>query len=407
MEQPYPIPKGLHAIPPSELDLRPDASIDAELQTFRPVTSSKNVWLFWHSGYANLHPYTARNVRTWHRRFSKKGWTVRVVSTRPDDALHISRFVDTHDAALFPAAFTHGTLAGRYAAQHTSDLVRCPLLLAHGGVYADVGLVPIGDLDALWEKTLGDPVGSGYEVLSFQGEAQRGRYLTNYFLGSTPRNAFFARCHRLLLALWEGRTDTEGLHAHALLRGVPMQGGDFEIVEDGGRRVGKEEAGRMLTDYIIQGQVMSMVMGLVDEDEGWDGPRYVAEHVYGIDFMSGSQLINELTGWNGRRQFELMSLQMPQEGEEESVQQKEAREVVEAVLTKSWGFKLAHGMILAVYKETLGSLWRANEDSDVAPGTYAAWFRHATLYWRQDSLPPRVEMPVTEPWKRGPLLQEV
>ena len=27
----------------------------------------------------------------------------------------------------------------------------------------------------------------------------------------------------------------------------------------------------MLTDYIIQGQVMSMVIGLVDNEDGWNG----------------------------------------------------------------------------------------------------------------------------------------
>jgi len=24
-----------------------------------------------------MHPYTQRNVRAWHRRFSKQGWTIR------------------------------------------------------------------------------------------------------------------------------------------------------------------------------------------------------------------------------------------------------------------------------------------------------------------------------------------
>jgi hypothetical protein len=41
----------------------------------------------------------------------------------------------------------------------------------------------------------------------------------------------------------------------------------------------------MLTDYIIQGQVMSMVMGLVDDEDGWDGPEYVAKRVYAIEFI--------------------------------------------------------------------------------------------------------------------------
>ncbi|USP74746.1 uncharacterized protein yc1106_02020 [Curvularia clavata] len=399
------IPEGCHAIPHQSLDLRPDIEIDSELQSMRPVVSQKNVWFFWHAGFSALHPYTKRNVRTWHRRFSKKGWTIRVVSCQPSDALNIANFLEIEDRTLFPDAFVHGMIGGKYAKQHTSDLVRWPLLLRYGGIYADVGMIQIGDIDRLWNKTIGDH-SSGYEVLSYRGPQQHGRNLTNYFLACNRGNQFFGRCHRLFLKLWEGRTDTEGLHAHPLLKGVPLQGGSFEIREEGKPTINKEEAGKMLTDYIIQGQVVSMVMGLVDEVEGWNGPDYVKNHVYGIDFMSGSQLINDLTGWNGRAQFELMSQKMPERGAKEDDQQKKAREIIQTVLQKSWGFKLAHGMILAVYKETLGSLWRDNEGSDVADGTYAAWFRHATLYWDQDAVPCKVDFPSTQPWKRGALLDE-
>lgn len=80
--------------------------------------------------------------------------------------------------------------------------------------------------------------------------------------------------------------ETEGMHARPLLRGVPLiVGGLFTIEEGGGKRIEGEEVSRMLTDYIIQGQVMSMVMGLVDEEDGWDGPAYVAEHVYAVKFI--------------------------------------------------------------------------------------------------------------------------
>ena len=83
----------------------------------------------------------------------------------------------------------------------------------------------------------------------------------------------------------------------------------------------------MLTDYIIQGQAMLMVMGLVDDEDGWNGPEYVAKHVYAVEFMVGSQLINEVTAWNGRKAFDLMSLSIPKEGEVENAEQ-EAREIV-------------------------------------------------------------------------------
>ena len=96
-------------------------------------------------------------------------------------------------------------------------------------------------------------------------------------------------------------------------------GGEFTIEEEG-KYIGKEEVSKMLTDYIIQGQVMSMVMGLVDDEEGWNGPEYVAKHVYAIEFLVGSQLINEMTAWNGQKAFDLMSLSLPKEGDVENVE---------------------------------------------------------------------------------------
>ena len=76
----------------------------------------------------------------------------------------------------------------------------------------------------------------------------------------------------------------EGMLCSVLLKGVPLTGGEFTIEEEG-RNIGKEEVSRMLTDYIIQGQVMAMVMRLVDDEDGWNGPEYVAKHVYAIEFL--------------------------------------------------------------------------------------------------------------------------
>ncbi|GAD93483.1 conserved hypothetical protein [Paecilomyces variotii No. 5] len=405
--QPYPIPTGLHIIPSHLLDLRPDDEIDHDLLHPQPVTGEKNIWFFWHQGYANMRPYTKRNVRAWHRRFSKLGWTIRVVDRQPLSPLNVANFLDISDPGTFPQAFIDGSIGGDYAPQHTSDLVRWPLLLKYGGVYADVGLIQIGDLDRLWRETVGDPT-SRFEIIAYNTGSVEERSLSNYFLCSGRNNPLFARCHRLFLELWAadgGKTSTEGMHRSPLLKGVPLIGGWFTIENEDGTVVNAEESAKILTDYIIQGQVMTMAMGLVDEEDDWDGPKYVAEHVYVIEFMAGSQLINEFTEWNGRKAFELMSLTLPKEDEEESAEQSKAREIVEACLQKSFGFKLAHGLILRVFKETLGSLWRDNEGSDNVPGTYAHWLRHATMYWTQDDVPPTLEFKPMAPLKRGPLLR--
>lgn len=355
-----------------------------------------------------MHGYAQRNIRAWHRRFSRLGWTIFVLDRIPNSPLNISNFLDISDPSLFPAAFTDGRIGGDYAPQHTSDLVRWPLLLRYGGVYADVGLMQIGDLDALWNTTIADP-SSPYDILSYNMGPDTPYALTNYFLCSSKGNPLFQRCHKLLLALWEGRDSTEGMHTSALLKGVPLMGANstFTIVEEGKPTIETEEVRRLLSDYIVQGQVMTMVMALIDVEDGWNGPEYTAKHIYAPDYMVGSQLINELTEWDGNKAFRLMSLEMPKEGGEEEEEQKEARRIVEGCLKKSFGFKLAHGLVVRVCGETLGSLWRANAGSDAVEGTYAAWLRYGMIHWCQDELPERTELEVLEAVKRGPLLSAV
>ncbi|KAK6605561.1 capsule polysaccharide biosynthesis [Botrytis cinerea] len=371
----YTRPEGVHAIPKESLDLRPDSEIDYDLLHPKSISSEKNIWFFWHSGFPNMHHYTQRNVRAWHRRFSKQGWTVRVIDRQRSSPLNVANFLDISDLGTFPSAFID---------------VRFPLLLKYGGVYADVGMMQIGDLDRMWRETI-DNDASPFELLSYNAGTVDERCLTNYFLASKRSNPMLERSHKLLLALWAA----DG-----------VDGGSFTIEEDG-KIISAEECSKLLTDYIIQGQAMTMVLGLVDENDNWDGPRYSAEHVYAIEYMEGSQLINELTAWDGPKAFALMSLSIPRNGEAESPEQTQAREIVEACLKRSFGFKLAHGLILRVLGETLGSLWRKHDGSDIVPGTYADWLRHGMIYWTQDGLPSRMEFQIMEPIKRGSLLASI
>ena len=401
----YPIPAGLHVIPYGNLDIRPDAEVDQDLLNPKPIHDEKNIWFFWHSGFEKMYPYTQRTVRAWHRRFSKQGWVIRVLNRQPSSPLNISNFLDTSNQDIFPRAFTDGTIGGDYAPQHTSDLVRLPLLLKYGGVYADVGLMQIGDLDRLWNETIRNP-DSPWVVLSYDA-GQKDRTMTNYFLASGRNNPLFERCHRLLLQLWAedgGKATTDGMHASPLLKGVPPLEGSYTIHEDG-KTIGPEEVSKMLTDYIIQGQAITLVLATIDEEDGWDGPTYAAEHLYAIEFMAGAQLINEMTAWDGRKAFDLLSLSLPKEGDAETAEQKQAGDIVEGCLQRSFGFKLAHGLIIRVMGDTLGSLWRKHECSDFVPGTYAHWLRHGMVYWNQDKIPPPVEFEVMEPIKIGPLLE--
>jgi hypothetical protein len=253
--QTYPLPAAVHAIPLQLLDLRLDSEIDHDILHPKPVSDEKNVWFFWHSGYSHMHPYTKRNVRAWHRRFSQLGWVIRVLDRLKFSPLNIANFLDISDPGTFPRAFVDGTIGGDYAPQHTSDLVRWPLLLKYGGVYADVGMMQIGDLNQLWEATVGDPA-SRFDILTYNAGGVEERSLTNYFLCSGRNNPLFARCHELLLKLWAadgGKTSTEGLHTSPLLNGLPLMGdGASFTIQEGDKKIEPEEVSKMLTDYIIQ-----------------------------------------------------------------------------------------------------------------------------------------------------------
>ncbi|KAK4158867.1 hypothetical protein QBC43DRAFT_328216 [Cladorrhinum sp. PSN259] len=402
----YPLPFKVHPIPSHLLDLRPASEIDTILlNPPHPSGSSseKNIWFYWHTGYSTLPPHHRRTIHAYHRRLSPLGWTIRVVDRVLGSLLNVANFLDVSNLALFPAAFGNGTLTGTHAIQHSSDLVRWPLLLTYGGVYADAGLMQIGDLDKLWNETIAND-SSPFQLIAYDGGDPTHRTLTNYFFASRKNNPFLTRCHKLLLKLWEGKESTEGMHAHPLLRGVPLMGQGLKLEEDG-KVFTSEECATLLTDYIIQGHVMTMVMGLVDAEDGWDGPKYARERIYTLEFMVGAQLINEYTAWSGPRAYELMSLSLPKDEEEETEHQKLAREIVENCLSRSFAFKLATGIILRFYGDTLGSLWRKNPGSDNVPGTYAHWLRYGMVYWCQDALPAPVRFNNKfEPFKRGQLL---
>jgi hypothetical protein len=392
----YQIPNGMHVVPFEHLDERSDLMVDEDLMNPKPIVEGdeKNIWFFWHNGYSGMHEYCQRNIRAWHRRFSRLGWVVRVVDRNPGSPLNISNFLDITAPSLFPKAFAEDTLSGAYALQHTSDLVRWPLLLRYGGVYADVGMMQIGDLDRLWNETVGDPE-SPYTVLSYHGGTGDEYALTNYFLCSNRGNPLFQRAHDLFLALWAedgGKVDTNGMHKSTLLEGVPIM--TAPSFTERGRTYSVEEASALLTDYIIQGQALTKVMSTLDPRDGWNGPEYVTKHVYAIEFMVGAQLINDLTSWDGSLAFALMSLQIPQAGETESDEQQRARAIVESCLSRSFGFKLATGLILRVMGDTLSSLWRRHVGSDNVPNTYAHWLRYGTEHWNQNEVPPPIK------WKR-------
>lgn len=369
----------------------------------RPTPGSKTIWAFWHSGLSNLPPYLLRNILAWYSRFTPLGWTIYVLDNVPGSTLNVSNYIDTSTATVVPAAFTNGTLDGNYAAQHTSDLIRYPLLLKYGGVYLDVGILQSGDLDWLWSEHITNPL-SPYDFAGFtMGDAPEIN-IVNFALMCGPNNPLVKRAHRILLKLWEGKTNTSGMHSHPLVKHVPLLRVPQEVVVDDegqGKMVMNDE---VMTDYAIQIQAMGAAQCWLDEGDKWDGPKYVREKAWLWSMMDGAFAHEQMTGWSGQKQFDLLSMPLPTPGEAESADQQLAREIVEKLVGESWCLKLGHGFSAKLFgADTLGMLWRKNDGSDAKEGTYAGWLRWAEVSCRQRRPMEPLEGLVYEPTMVGSL----
>jgi hypothetical protein len=401
----YPLIPGtsqlVYEIPESSED-----SVLAELKSATPPKSgSKPIFGFWHTGIDTLPPYLLRNVLNWHRRFSPLGWTVYILDTVLDSPLNVSNFIDTTSPAVVPEAFTKRTLSGSYAAQHTSDLTRYPLLLKYGGVYLDVGVLQFGDLNWLWIEHISNPA-SPYDFAGFtMGDPPSGISIVNFGLISGPNNPLIRRAHRILLKLWEGKTDTTGMCKHPFVSHLPLMhlSQEVDVADDAQCKMVIND--EVMTDYAIQIQSMGSAQHWYDEEDAWNGPKYVREHCWLYSMLSGAFLLEQMTNWNSARQFELLKLQLPQPGVEESEDQSLARKMVEEVVHESWIVKLGHGFSAKLFgADTLGMLWRKHVGSDCEEGTYAGWLRSAEVHCVQNHPPKPLEIPVYEPTMRGNIM---
>jgi hypothetical protein len=393
-------PLSHNVLPPIPID---DALPDALMSPALPRDGSKSIFAFWHAGIEALPPYLLRNVIAWHRRFSPLGWTIYVLDTIPGSYLNVANFIDTKSLSVVPAAFTNGTLDGDYAAQHTSDLIRYPLLLKYGGVYLDVGILQFGDLNWLWTEHITN-ADSPYDLAGFTMSAGQGLQIVNFALICRANNPLVRRAHHILLQIWVGKTNTTGSHAHPLVSHVPLMhvGTEVAVDEEGhGRMAINDEA---MTDYAIQIQSMGSAQAWLDEEGGWDGPKYVREKCWLVSMMDGAYAHEQMTGWRGQRQFELLKLDLPKAGEKESDDQVLARSIVQSLVADSWCLKLGHGFSAKLFgADTLGMLWRKHEGSDCGEGTYAGWLRWAEVSCCRNTAMKPMNVLAYEPTMKGGL----
>ncbi|KAH0496113.1 hypothetical protein TgHK011_003493 [Trichoderma gracile] len=375
---PETLPDGITLLSPDKLDHRTDAEIAAWLQKRHPVTSEKNIWGFWHNGFANMKPWTQRNVINWVRRLGPE-WTVHIVDRLDGSETNVLNYVEE---SYFPKAFLEGTMDGHKA--HMGDLVRLPLLWKYGGVWMDVGLILLRHVDDICWKRIEDPE-SPYELSAVALMHLPGTYTPlNGFLGTKSGNPFIKRWHNVYLALWEdGVTNATGFHKHPLLRHLPLFKPDMSTVnlEDD---VNFDPV--FFSDYVAHYLCGERIRKLVDPNDGFNGPEWYDKHMLIFDAADEMLYAQIITKWDVEKQFRLLSLKRSGEGAVVNEQWHEAEEFVNTLLAKTAMLKFPHGPGGEGLKvKMLADLWDADEyrDRDHEEGTFAAYLRYGSLQFDQ------------------------
>ena len=371
-----------------------DAEIIAHLSEHQPATNSeKNVWAFWDRGLANCPGWCQRNIVSWVRRLAPS-WTVRVLDCVEDSPVHISKYIDR---SFFPQVFNQQKMSGPHVGSHTADLVRLPLLYLYGGVWLDVGFFLFRNLDDLCWNVLMDPM-QPFEMAGFRiaFSAERNA-MFNGFIAACKGNPCIKHWHDICLKIWRGRTTTTGMHKHPLLRHLPRY-------EASSAQTSKAPPFQyeQYVDYVVQIFCLERLRHLRDPTGdtltgAWDGPCYFKTKVLLYDCVQEVYWAQRLTGWNGRKQFELLST--PREGADTVRHERydEAKAFVEGLLATSSTMKLSRSLAVPGI-EYLADIWNTpeNRGADNEPGTFAAYLRSASVHFEQKRELVRVEMPVCE-----------
>jgi hypothetical protein len=374
------LPDGITPLSPEKIDPRSDEEIATWLQHRHSVTSDKNIWTFWHSGFAQMRPWTQRNVINWVRRLGPD-WTVHVVDRVDGSETSIFNYIDN---SFFPQTFIDGTMDGHKA--HQGDLVRLPLLWKYGGLWMDVGLILLRHVDDICWKQIEDPE-SPYELSAVAMMHLPDTYTPlNGFLATKRGNPFIKRWHDIYLVLWsDGATNSTGFHHHPLLRHLPI----FQPPSDTINVKGAADLTlnyEALTDYLTHYMCAERLRKLVDPNDGFNGAEWYAKHMLLFNAKDEMFYAQQITEWDAQRQFHLLSTPRSGDGVVVDETWHEAEAFVTSVLANTSMVKLPHGPGgdgLPV--KMLADLWddEENRNKDNEEGSFGAFLRHGSTHFDQ------------------------
>jgi hypothetical protein len=369
---------GLRAIDPSLLDLRSDSEIIAQLQTFQPITSEKNVWAIWDKGFECMYPTHQQTVLNWVRRLGPT-WTVRLVDFTEGSPNNIYKFVNKE---WFPESFINKTMDGKHAPQHAADLARLPLVYEYGGVYMDVSNMLHTHLDTLFWDHLSAP-DTPYEmavwIITGQIRNKWGDF-GNFLFAARKHCEFIKNWHNGYKELWKGRTNVDGFHKHPLIQEIGLA----EAMRDPEH----EDQIYWMTDYVSQMVLGDRTRNLVDVKTGWNGREFWEDKVFMVEGIQNGILGALKTNLCGQKQADLFATRLD---EPDLAKRAEAEEFVIEMLEKSHMYKVYHNSMVG--NPALGDLIKKKENHDVTfrPGTFGELYRYGTVHWEATRKVERLE----------------
>jgi len=373
---------GLREVPRSQLDLRSDADIIAELKSFRPVTSEKNVWAFWDKGFDSMYPSYRCTVLNWVRKLGKS-WTIRLIDLVDGSPNNLYKFVGKE---WLPDCVNNKTMNGAHPAQHISDLVRLPLLYEHGGVWMDVGNMLHTHLDDLFWNHLISP-NSPYEIgawiITGQIRKKWGSF-GNFMLAARKGSIFIKNWHNGYKELWNGRTNEVGFHRHPLIQEIGVADGMADWFD--------EEKVLSMSDYVAQMLIGDRTRNLLDVKTGWNGREFFEKKFFMVEGILNGVLGAIKTDFDGAKQVELFTTRLdePDVGKRQA-----AQDFVIDMLENTHMYKVYHNSTGGL--PALGDMVKKNAflDADHRPGTFGELYRYGTVHWaskrRVEQLSPQVD----------------
>ncbi|RWA09596.1 hypothetical protein EKO27_g5508 [Xylaria grammica] len=362
-----PVTPGITLILEGEIDSRSDEELIETLRHPVPVRHERNVWAFWNTGFDNMRPWTQRNVLGWIRRqeFRAAGISPQVFQER-----HHGRDREG------PTRQRYGEIAPTIPARRR---------------LARRGSILLRNFDDIFWRDLEDP-DSPYQmgITLFQSRKYIGQCLTGFF-GAKKGNPFIERWMRLWLELWkDGRTNCLGLHEHPLIQPLGLIVPPEAQEHENPRQIDLGGAGvfdlKITTDYLALNMAYERVRLLKDDETGWNGPEYFRRHVHLLDTIDEVWKSHEMLLQD--ELFPLLSLPFEPEHIETDAQQKTAAGYVGHVLANCSIAKYSQGHWQPGARVPLAMTWSMpeNADADIKKGTWAEYFRWASVFCNQTRL---------------------